>query len=47
MNNKNNNDGRFRYFKPLRRKKMKFEYFVSRKLNLLLFKFVKKFITKI
>ena len=47
MDNKNNKDGRLRYFKPLRRKKMKFEYFVSRKLDLLLFKFVKKFIIKI
>ena len=47
MDNKNNKDGRLRYFKPLRRKKMKFEYFVSYKLDLLLFKFVKKFIIKI
>ena len=47
MDNKNNKDGRLRYFKPLRRKRMKFEYFVKRKLDLLLFKFVKKFVTKI
>ena len=47
MNNNKNKEGRLRYFKPLRRKRMKFEYFVKRKLDLLLFKFVKKFVTKI
>jgi len=38
---------RIKYIKPPRRKKMKFEDFVKKKLDLLLFKFVKKLVTKI
>ena len=42
-----NNRRRIKYIKPIRRKKMRFEYFVSRKLDVLLFKFAKKFVAKI
>tara|TARA_B100000315_G_scaffold174773_1_gene163217 strand:+ start:479 stop:622 length:144 start_codon:yes stop_codon:yes gene_type:complete len=42
-----NNRRRIKYIKPTRRKKMRFEYFVAHKLDVLLFKFVKKFVAKI
>ena len=48
MDNKDNNRRRMKYFKPIRkRRKLRFDYFVSSKLDVLLFKFAKKFIAKI
>jgi|TARA_B100001964_G_C14129819_1_gene552341 hypothetical protein len=48
MDNKDKNKGRrMLYSKPARRRKLKFAQFVSSKLDVLLFKFVKKFIIKI
>ena len=38
---------RRRYVKPKRQVKVTFSYYVSSRLNLILFKFVKKFIAKI
>ena len=42
-----NNRRRIKYIKPIRRKKMRFDYFISKKLDVLLFKFAKKFVAKI
>ena len=39
--------GRRRYVKPKRRLKVTFSYFVTTRLDLILFKFAKKFIAKI
>ena len=38
---------RRRYVKPKRKMKVTFSYYVSSRLNLILFKFAKKFIVKI
>ena len=42
-----NNRRIIKYIKPTRRRKMKFDYFITYKLDVLLFKFVKKFVIKI
>ena len=42
-----NNRRRIKYIKPTRRRKVRFDYFITHKLDVLLFKFVKKFIIKI
>ena len=42
-----NKSRRIKYIKPTRRKKMRFDYFISKKLDVLLFKFAKKFVAKI
>ena len=48
MDNKDKYKGRrMLYLKPKRRRKLGFAHFVSSKLDVLLFKFVKKFVIKI
>ena len=42
-----NNRRRIKYIKPTRRRKMRFEHFIAHKLDVLLFKFAKKFVAKI
>tara|TARA_R100001594_G_scaffold49353_1_gene82282 strand:+ start:543 stop:683 length:141 start_codon:yes stop_codon:yes gene_type:complete len=41
------NSRRLKYIKPRRRKRMKFDSYVATKLDVLLFKFAKRFVAKI